>query len=143
MSYGTWTIFVISCISITPLPSTSYMRNAHFSFSSGVPLDVTSIANRNSCNKSRWYPVSVTLSQLRDIKTFISSLQKNLAFVWNENLFPKVWLWYALKGESASRCYNSSNFVEAMENIYPLGIQWFEKKSSKIVLISKMSRLNN
>lgn len=53
MSYSTWTIFVISCISITPLPSTSYIRNAHFSFSSGVPLDVTSIANRNSCNKGR------------------------------------------------------------------------------------------
>jgi len=91
MNYGTWTIFVISCISITPLPSTSYIRNAHFSFSSGVPLDVTSIASRNSCNK-RWYPASVTSSQLRDIKTFIFSLQRNLAFVWNENLFSKVYV---------------------------------------------------
>lgn len=44
----TWTIFVISWISITPLPSTSYIRKAHLSFSSGVPLDVTSMANRNS-----------------------------------------------------------------------------------------------
>lgn len=40
-------------MSMTPLPSTSYMRKAHFSFSSGVPLDVTSIASRNSCANDR------------------------------------------------------------------------------------------
>ena len=45
----TCTILVISWMSITPLPSTSYIRNAHFNFSSGVPEDVTSMANRNSC----------------------------------------------------------------------------------------------
>jgi len=44
----TCTILVISWMSITPLPSTSYIRNAHFNFSSGVPEDVTSMANRNS-----------------------------------------------------------------------------------------------
>lgn len=38
-------------MSITPLPSTSYIRKAHLSFSSGVPLDVTSIASKNSCNE--------------------------------------------------------------------------------------------
>lgn len=47
----TCTIFVISWMSMTPLPSTSYMRNAHFSFSSGVPLEVTWMACRNSYNK--------------------------------------------------------------------------------------------
>jgi len=45
----TCTILVISWMSITPFPSTSYIRNAHFNFSSGVPEDVTSMANRNSC----------------------------------------------------------------------------------------------
>ena len=34
---------------MTPFPSTSYIRKAHFSFSLGDPADVTSIANRNSC----------------------------------------------------------------------------------------------
>lgn len=48
LCYLTWTIFVISCISMTPFPSTSYILKAHFNFSSGVPLDVTSIANKNS-----------------------------------------------------------------------------------------------
>lgn len=47
----TCTILVISWMSITPLPSTSYILKAHFNFSSGVPLDVTSIANRNSYRK--------------------------------------------------------------------------------------------
>lgn len=62
----TWTIFVISCISMTPFPSTSYILKAHFNFSSGVPLDVTSIANKNSWKRKhnslikietllRWY----------------------------------------------------------------------------------------
>ncbi len=40
---------------MTPLPSTSYIRNAHCSFSSGVPAEVTSIANRNSCCKSGYH----------------------------------------------------------------------------------------
>ena len=52
--YNTWTILVISWMSMTPFPSTSYIRKAHFSFSSGVPLDVTSIANKNSCNEQNW-----------------------------------------------------------------------------------------
>lgn len=42
-------------MSITPFPSTSYIRNAHFNFSSGVPLDVTSMASRNSCNEKAKY----------------------------------------------------------------------------------------
>lgn len=37
---------------MTPFPSTSYILKAHFSFSSGVPLEVTSIASKNSCRKS-------------------------------------------------------------------------------------------
>ena len=37
-----------TCKSIEPLPSTSYIRNAHWSFSFGVPADVTSIAHKNS-----------------------------------------------------------------------------------------------
>lgn len=86
-SWVTWTIFVISCISITPLPSTSYIRNAHFSFSSGVPLDVTSIASRNSCNKSRWYPASVTSSQLGYQNFYFLATKEPLPFVRNENLF--------------------------------------------------------
>jgi len=86
MGYGTWTIFVISCISITPLPSTSYIRNAHFSFSSGVPLDVTSIAKRNSCNKGRRYPASVTASWARaSIETFISPPQQDLPLARDKN----------------------------------------------------------
>lgn len=42
-------------MSITPLPSTSYILNAHFNFSSGVPLDVTSMASRNSWETERNY----------------------------------------------------------------------------------------
>ena len=42
-----------TCKSIEPLPSTSYIRNAHWSFSFGVPADVTSIAHRNSYHLSQ------------------------------------------------------------------------------------------
>uniref|UniRef100_A0A915HW33 Uncharacterized protein n=1 Tax=Romanomermis culicivorax TaxID=13658 RepID=A0A915HW33_ROMCU len=41
-------ILIISFSSIVPLPSMSYIRNAHSSFFSGVPLDVTFMAKRNS-----------------------------------------------------------------------------------------------
>ena len=45
----------VTCKSMEPLPSTSYMRNAHWSFSLGVPADVTSIAHKNSCLKKKKY----------------------------------------------------------------------------------------
>lgn len=41
-------ILIISFSSIVPLPSISYILNAHSSFCSGVPDDVTLIANKNS-----------------------------------------------------------------------------------------------
>lgn len=44
---------IVTCKSMEPLPSTSYMRNAHWSFSLGVPADVTSIAHKNSCLSRR------------------------------------------------------------------------------------------
>lgn len=47
-SHGDVCACLLTCKSIEPLPSTSYMRNAHWSFSLGVPADVTSIAQRNS-----------------------------------------------------------------------------------------------
>jgi len=58
----TCTILVISWMSITPLPSTSYIRNAHFNFSSGVPEDVTSMANRNSCKTETHVRSDATLT---------------------------------------------------------------------------------
>lgn len=41
-------ILIISFSSIVPLPSISYILNAHSSFCSGVPELVTLIASRNS-----------------------------------------------------------------------------------------------
>ena len=70
-AYNTWTILVISWMSMTPFPSTSYIRKAHFSFSSGVPLDVTSIANKNSCNEQNWTLLLLSVSlQLKKKKGF-------------------------------------------------------------------------
>ena len=48
-------IFVISGKSIQPFPSTSYILKAQLSFSSGLPLDVTSIANKNSYKNVFFY----------------------------------------------------------------------------------------
>lgn len=47
---------IVTCRSMEPLPSTSYMRNAHWSFSFGVPAEVTSIAQRNSCPITQMSP---------------------------------------------------------------------------------------
>lgn len=44
----TVTISSISCLEMYPLPSRSYIENAHFSFCSNLPLDVTDRAQRNS-----------------------------------------------------------------------------------------------
>ena len=49
----------VTCKSMTPLPSTSYIRNAHWSFSSGVPADVTSMASKNSLNPQPHRPEHV------------------------------------------------------------------------------------
>lgn len=44
----TVTISNISCLEIYPFPSRSYMENAHLSFCSNLPLDVTDRAHKNS-----------------------------------------------------------------------------------------------
>lgn len=79
----TWTIFVISCISITPLPSTSYILNAHFSFSSGVPLEVTSIASKNSWKYKKstqisWKIYNHSMVELR----LLSIISFRFSLVW-------------------------------------------------------------
>ena len=76
------TILTISCRSITPFPSTSYILhreeglpaiwwtgrhlNAHCSFSFGLPPEVTSIANRNSLKSMKLF---LSLSKVLKPKT--------------------------------------------------------------------------
>lgn len=60
-------ILIISLSSMVPLPSMSYIRKAHSNFRSGVPLEVTLIANRNSLKSIK---PELSVSKVRKTKKF-------------------------------------------------------------------------
>lgn len=98
----TWTIFVISWMSITPFPSTSYILNAHFNFSSGVPLDVTSMANRNSCKETWEHGKSSLLSSATgkrgsEVSTVRSLPVKLKSTTHDENSIRQEWRWHRVR----------------------------------------------
>lgn len=111
MAKLTCTIFVISWMSITPLPSTSYIRNAHLSFSSGVPLDVTSIASKNSWNDRRVakeqliYDRRYGMVYIRYGTIFASGLPFYFlhSFIWSDSY--DVWFYCSLRNWNRNSSY--------------------------------------
>lgn len=104
----TVTISSISCLEMYPLPSRSYMENAHLSFCSSLPLDVTERAHRNSRKSIVPSPLASKVRKTCSANLLASPYGKKLPYIFLNSSTDKCPLGQSFRKPLYHSCISAS-----------------------------------